>query len=99
MASALTLESPRRLRSFVADEEPPYEVIDGVRVELPPMSFIAKRLATVFSYRLEAYGETHDRGFSVVEGLFGFGPPINRDRRPDVAFVTSQKWPRNRPIP
>ena len=99
MATALTLESPRKLRSFVSDDEPSYEVIDGIRVELPPMSFFAKRLATVFSYKLESYGETQDRGFSVVEGLFGFTSPINRDRRPDVAFVTSQRWPRTRPIP
>ena len=38
-------------------------------------------------------------GRAVVEVLFHLPAPINRDRRPDVAFVSYQRWAKSRQIP
>jgi Uma2 family endonuclease len=39
----------------------------------------------------------HARG--ITEALFHLPAPINRDRRPDVAFVSYERWAKDRPIP
>jgi Uma2 family endonuclease len=31
--------------------------------------------------------------------MFDLRPEVNRERRPDVAFVSFERWPRERPIP
>src|ERR1019366_4653165 len=38
-------------------------------------------------------------GRAVAEGLFHMPAPVNRDRRPDVAFVSYQRWPKTRSVP
>jgi Uma2 family endonuclease len=31
--------------------------------------------------------------------IFDLRPHVNRERRPDVAFVSFERWPRDRPMP
>lgn len=81
------------------DEDGFYEVVDGQRVELLPMSFLSHRIASLILAALEAYGEIGDRGQAIMEALFHLPLPVNRLRRPDVAYISSERYPRSRPIP
>ncbi len=82
-----------------AKEEPLYEVVDGQKVELPPMSIYSSWIASRIDRRLGSHAETHRLGTVVVEGLFILDPVKNLRRRPDVAFVSAEKWPLDRPLP
>jgi len=81
------------------DDEFLFEIIDGVRVELP-MSAENVLLANELSYQLSAFARPKNLGRSVVEILFEL--PLadrSRIRRPDMAFVSFDRWPRTRPLP
>jgi len=80
-------------------EEPLYEVVNGQKVELPPMSIYASWIASRIDRRLGSHAETHGLGTVLVEGLFILDPVNDLRRRPDVAFVSALKWPLDRPLP
>ena len=76
-----------------------YEVVDNEIRELPPMS----ARETQFASNLVRH-----RGQSRVERLAGHGSGRNAlpdrrvpqpPRRPDVSFVSFQRWPRGKPVP
>ena len=98
MATVTTAKPPVN-GDNIWDNDGSYEVVDGLRVELLPMSFLAHRLAGIIFAALEAYGELNDRGQAVMEALFHLPLPVNRLRRPDVAYISSERFPRSRPIP
>jgi Uma2 family endonuclease len=81
------------------DPEALYEVVDGQRVELPPMSAYATWVASRLDQRLGPFAEGHLLGNVVTEMLFLLDPERDRKRRPDVAFVSSERWPLDREIP
>jgi Uma2 family endonuclease len=76
-----------------------YEVIDGKRVGLPPMGIYSVLLATQLAKYMSVFSDAKSLGRVVVEGLFHLPAPFNRDRRPDVAFVSYQRWPKSRSVP
>jgi Uma2 family endonuclease len=81
------------------DDEALYEVIDGVRVELP-VSAENVFLANELSYHVSAFARPRNLGRSVVEILVELPlPDRSRIRRPDMAFVSFDRWPRTRPLP
>jgi Uma2 family endonuclease len=82
-----------------AREEPLYEVVNGQKVELPPMSIYANRVAGKLFTRLESHAETNRLGMTVTEALFILDSARDLRRRPDVAFVSTAKWPLDRPLP
>jgi Uma2 family endonuclease len=73
-------------------DEPLYEVVDGRRVELPQMGIRQVLLASALLVYLDAFVRPRKLGRTVVEGLFEL-PAVNRERRPDVAFVSVERWP------
>jgi Uma2 family endonuclease len=75
-----------------------YEVIDGRFVE-KAMSAYENWLAGVFFGVLDRYSEASAVGRAVQELLFDFRPVVDRERRPDVAFVSFERWPRDRRVP
>jgi Uma2 family endonuclease len=79
------------------EDEPLFEIIDGQRVELPPMSQFAARLGSRLHTKLATYNETRDLGETVVEVLFRLPQEKDRNRRPDVAFVSYKRWPKGKP--
>jgi Uma2 family endonuclease len=95
MSTAATIAT----EALPADEEPLYEIIDGQRVELPPMSIYAVRVASRLFARLNVFGLDHDIGEGVCEGLFKLPLPVGRNRRPDLAFVRYERWAKGRPLP
>ncbi len=76
-----------------------YEIVDGFHVELPPMSTDSQALASRLSRHLSNFGVQANLGESYIEILFKLPLPVNRNRRPDVAFVPYTRWPLDRPFP
>jgi Uma2 family endonuclease len=76
-----------------------YEIIDGQRVELPPMSIYAVIISTRLSRKLGNFADSNHLAEVATEGLFRLPLQQNRNRRPDVAVVTYERWPKGRPIP
>ncbi|HKB01506.1 MAG TPA: Uma2 family endonuclease [Gemmataceae bacterium] len=81
------------------DDEALFEIIDGVRVELP-MSAENIFLANELSYQVSAFTRPRNLGRTVVEALFELPlPDRSRNRRPDMAFVSFERWPLARSLP
>jgi Uma2 family endonuclease len=80
-------------------DEPLYEVVNGQRKDLPPMSTYATEVASRLMSFLGHFALTSGAGQAFAEMLFRFPLPHDRsrNRRPDVAFVSAQRWPLDRP--
>jgi Uma2 family endonuclease len=73
------------------DNEHLYEIVDGQRVELPPMSILANRVANTIHIRLGLHLLGNPVGEAFTEMLFHLPLPVDRNRRPDVAFVSAKR--------
>ena len=98
MASSSLLVSEHETVLAVQDE-PLYEIVNGQRVELPPMSAYTTWIASRLHLRLGLYAEDKGLGVSVSEMLFVLDAEHNLRRRPDVAFVSTVRWPLDRALP
>jgi Uma2 family endonuclease len=78
-----------------------YEVVNGQIVEIKPMSGFASEVANRLHARLTAHGERQNSGRSRMDMLFRVPLPEDptRNRKPDVAFITFERWPEKRPLP
>jgi len=81
------------------DDDLLYEVVDDKVVELPPMGAYDVWLASELARHLGTFVSQHQLGSVVSELLFDLGPTVRRKRRPDVAFVSYERWPRQRRVP
>jgi Uma2 family endonuclease len=81
------------------DDDVLYEVIDGKAVELAPMGAYDVWLASELTEYLKSFARQHQLGRAVQEMLFDLGPTLQRKRRPDVAFVSYDRWPRQQRVP
>jgi Uma2 family endonuclease len=83
------------------DDEQLYEIVDGRRIETPSMSYHAALVATELGGDLifHVRQQTPRPGHLAIEALFRI--PLRKDssrkRRPDIAFVSSERWPLDRP--
>ncbi len=84
---------------LVDDSEILYEVVDGKRVELPPMGAHECHLAMHLAGVLWSFSQTQRLGRVETEMLFLLDASTDLTRRPDVAFVSYERWPRARPVP
>jgi Uma2 family endonuclease len=98
MLSPTLLTSENDVALLVQDE-PLYEIVDGQRVDVPPMSVYTTWLASRLHGLLWPYVEEHGLGTCVMEMLFILDAERNLRRRPDVAFVSAERWPLDREIP
>ena len=76
-----------------------YEVVDNQVVELAPMGAYEVWIATLLVARLATFAGQHQLGRAVQEMLFDLTAATGRKRRPDVAFVSFDRWPPHRRIP
>ena len=76
-----------------------YEVVDNQIVELAPTGVYEVWIATSLAARLETFSRQHRLGRAVQEMLFDLTSATGRKRRPDVAFVSYDRWPLHRRIP
>jgi Uma2 family endonuclease len=97
--NAAVLEQPASASTIdnVGDDEL-YEVIDGRRVRTPPMGVFAVWTAFRLARFLANFAD-ENLGRAITEALFHLPAPIHRDRRPDVAFVSYERWAKDRPLP
>lgn len=98
MASPSLLASEHEPVVAVQDELL-YEIVNGQRVDLPPTSAYATWLASHLHGRLGPYAEDKGLGTSVIEMLFVLDTEHDLRRRPDVAFVSTARWPLDRALP
>ncbi len=92
-------DPPTTTASPSDSEEPLYEIVNGDKVELPPMSIYANLIAGRIYFALEAFLRGHALGTPVMEALVILDRETNRRRRPDVTFVASDRWPLDREVP
>lgn len=92
-------EVPESASSFRINDEPLYEVVDGREVELPPMGVPSVWITSSLISFLGPHVRAKRLGMVVAEMLFILDRSVNLRRRPDLAFVSSERWPLDRPIP
>jgi Uma2 family endonuclease len=97
--STQVIPTPSPIAQPLVDGDSLYEVVNGQRVELPPMSIQATWLASRLQNRLGPFVEEHGLGTAVTEALFILDQTADLRRRPDVAFVSTKRWPANLDIP
>jgi Uma2 family endonuclease len=104
MAATAELETPElvtRTPPMPRDEASFYEFVDGRWIEKPQMSYLAGIVATELVGDLSDHirQQTPRPGLLAVEVLFRI--PLTKDssrkRRPDIAFVSSGRWPIEHP--
>jgi len=76
-----------------------YEVVDGHIVENPPMGALESILANDLKDLMAPFARSHQLGRVVIETLFLLGQVCGLKRRPDLAFVSTRRWPLKRRIP
>lgn len=76
-----------------------YEIVDGTRIEIPPMSAESSVLAARLSQRITAFAQPANLGEAYPEILFKLPLARDRNRKPDIAFVPYSRWPKTRAIP
>ncbi len=92
------MEIPEVAPANGADTEALYEVIDGQRKELPPMGAYETSIASALDQYLGPFVRTHNLGRVAVDMLFNLAP-LNKQRRPDVAFVSYARWNKTVSVP
>jgi Uma2 family endonuclease len=97
--STVEMLMPTSLPTDDLDSPELYEIIDGQKVEMPPMSADSQALASRLARHLSNFGIEHDLGEAFTEVLFKLPLPTDRNRRPDAAFVPYSQWRKNSPIP
>lgn len=78
-----------------------YEVVNGQVVEIPPMSAFSGEVANRVRDELAVYARSTRRGRARNDMLFRIPLPEDaaRNRAPDAAFISFDRWPEDRPLP
>jgi Uma2 family endonuclease len=82
-----------------ADAYDLYEFVDGKVVENPPMGAYESVLASLLHDCIGPFARERRLGQVVVETLFLIDPSKGLKRRPDLAFVSVERWPLRRRVP
>jgi Uma2 family endonuclease len=76
-----------------------YEVVGGQVVEKPPRGAFESVLASFLARWLAPYADENHLGLVVTETLFLIEPTKKLKRRPDLAFVSKERWPLKKSVP
>jgi len=94
--STMTLPEGNRVSE---NGEALYEIVNGIRVELPSMGIYSSLLALALYDFLGPFVRQHRLGRVTVETLLILDEANDLRRRPDVAFVSGERWALDRPVP
>lgn len=83
----------------VIEPEGRYEVIGTLVVEKPLMGAFEATFASWLFELMAPFVRSHGLGQMVGETLFDLRPEVDRQRRPDLAFVSAERWPVDRRAP
>ncbi len=97
--NAIATLTPPAAPAGPAKQELLYEIVNGVRVELPSMGAYANWIALGLARLLGSFVDPRALGTIAMETLFILDPVRDIRRRPDVALVSAQKWPPDQPPP
>ncbi len=99
--ATLTAAAPTidELRAALSDPDALYEIVNGWIVEVPGMSAYAATIAERIWLGIREVAKPARLGSAWIETMFIIDPEANTRRRPDVAFVSADRWPLDRPIP
>jgi Uma2 family endonuclease len=97
MATATELESEVEVESPIIEPGEHYEVVDGVIVEEPPLGVYEVRMASRIVRSMILFDPTGGLGEVVFESLFILNHSPGLRRKPDVAFVSRDRWPIDSP--
>jgi Uma2 family endonuclease len=92
------VESPA-IPEVSREPEGRYEVVCGKIVEKPPIGVFETWIASELFGWLKIAEGLRDHGRSVSEMIFMLDAAVDLKRRPDLAFVTYERWAKNRPVP
>lgn len=98
MSSVIVAEPLPVVEPALETDDNRYEIIDGRRVELPPMSLYANWISFEIASEIRSFAKANNLGIALTEALFHLALTIDRNRRPDVAFVSYERWPKERGI-
>ena len=95
--AAVTTSEPPLASTSAFREEPLYEVIEGKIVEMPPMGTFPVEVASILHEWLGPFVRQGRLGRTIIEALFR----IDEDTqyRPDLAFISHERWPISRRSP
>lgn len=96
---AIATEAQVQVPTIENEPEGLYEVVDGQVVEKPAMGAYEVEIAVILVRLMGVFAETHQLGRVVMEMPFRLKPGGKLDRRPDVAFVSRERWPIERRVP
>jgi Uma2 family endonuclease len=77
----------------VIEPDEDYEVVDGVIVEEPPLGAYESRMANRLAKTIYLFDPPGNLGEVVIEILFILKHTPSLRRKPDVAFVSRERWP------
>jgi Uma2 family endonuclease len=80
------------------DHDTLYEVVNGEIVE-KKMGAYELEIASLLVGLLDPFARAHKLGRVVVEMIFWINKAKKLQRRPDVAFVSHERWPLSRRVP
>ncbi|WP_406698619.1 Uma2 family endonuclease [Singulisphaera sp. Ch08] len=95
--ATVTPQTPDVAPTIPVDGDSLYEVVDGQVVEKATIGAYPTWLASLLAQAMGGFTTEHKRGRVVVEMLFRLGKDLQR--RPDVAFVSHDRWPHGRQVP
>ena len=84
--------------AILGEPEGLYEVVNGRVVEKTMGAYECWLAAVIFGV-LNRYVEDNTSGRALTEMIFDLRPTVDRERRPDVSFVSFERWGRDRRIP
>jgi Uma2 family endonuclease len=96
MPEAATTPAPTASSSPV--DEMLYEVIDGRIVEKSPMGTYEGCVTSVLFKLLSVWDSANGLGRILSEVLFTLDPAARLKLRPDLAYVSYERWPQRKPI-
>ncbi|MBX6316528.1 MAG: Uma2 family endonuclease [Isosphaeraceae bacterium] len=96
---ATVIKTPDAPLAPPTEPEGLYEVIGAQVVEKPPMGAYEAEIASLLQEILGVFVRANRLGRVVTETLFDLRPHVDRQRRPDVAFVSAERWPFGRRAP
>jgi Uma2 family endonuclease len=101
MAATASLGSLKAAAQYVGEpgDDELYEIIGGRRIDIPPASAYSATIASRVLLKAGAFVDERSLGEVVCEMLFRLPleAGLERNRRPDVAFVSYDRWPPDRP--
>ena len=98
--TTVTVSEPtyEELKAALSDPDALYEIVDGQIVEIPSMSVYSATIARRILFAIQDVARPARLGVAMIETMFILDPVANTQRRPDVAFVSAERWPLDRPI-